>query len=190
MAMCERVNQSTDLEVGLWATSFSEGFGTVSWTTFVPDLTALEAATDKLQVDDGYLQATDDGAALSVGGADDALFEVVHGEPDPSADPQYVTAVRAVCASGGIANGMVLGVELAQRAEAITGLSTMFVRNLTGAYAGVGWLTGYPSIEALEAAQAALAADPGWVEMIDARAPGAYTDDAAMTQQTIYRKLA
>lgn len=190
VAMCERVNQSTDLDLSLWANVYSAGWGTISWTAFLPDLTMLEAAGDKLQADSGYLAATDEGAAFTMGGSDDSLLEVLYGTPDPDRNAQYVTGVQAVCASGGIAKGVTVGIELAQRGEAITGVPTMFVRSVTGPYSGVGWLTGHTSISELEDSQRALAADADWVTYIDTAVQGVYVDDASVTQSTIYRKIA
>ena len=43
-----KVNEITDLEVGLWMQSFSPEFGTIVWSTFLADLATLEAAGDKL----------------------------------------------------------------------------------------------------------------------------------------------
>jgi hypothetical protein len=188
--MCERVHQVADVEVGLWATVYSEGFGTISWTAWMPDLAALETAGDKLMVDGGYQDAADRGASLTVGGLDDALFEVVHGTPDPAANPQYVTSVRAVCAAGQFAGGMTVGIGIAERATAATGLPTMFVRALTGPYGGVGWLTGFPDVTAIETAQRALATDADWLAYLDGPASGAFVEDAAITQSTLHRRIA
>ena len=51
---------------------------------FVPDLPTLEAANDKLLVDDAYVSMLDAGAKFALGGADDALSQIVHGAPDPT----------------------------------------------------------------------------------------------------------
>jgi hypothetical protein len=188
--MCERVHQVADVRVELWATVYSEAFGTVSWTAVFPDLAALEAAGDKLAVDGGSQEASDRGASLIVGGLDDALLEIVHGQPDPGANPQYVTGVQAVCATGSLARAMGVGMAIADRATAITGRQTMFVRSVTGAFGGVGWLTGHPDIAALESAQQALAADPDWLAYLDAEAAGAFVEDPDLTRSTLYRKVA
>jgi len=188
-AMTERVKQLSGLDVGLWARAYSPGFGTISFTTFVPDLAAIEAAGDKLQADPGYIEAANEGAALTDGGVDDSLFEIIAGTPDPAANPQYVNAVSAVCASGKIAKGMEAGVGLAERATAITGKNTLFVRNVTGSYSGVGWLTGFADIGELEASQNALAADADWLSYIDKEAGSAYAEDPSATESLIFRKL-
>jgi len=185
----ETANRLTGLPISLYAQVYSPGFGTVSWTAFVPDLTALEAAGDKLAIDDGYAAQTDAGAEFTDGGLDDTLFQVIHGEPDPSREVNYVGAVRAVCANGHLARGMAVGVEIAQRAEALTGFPCMFLADTTGVYGGVAWLTGYPDVAALEAAQAVQFGNSEFVDFIDREAGPAYAADSALTTQLIHRRL-
>jgi hypothetical protein len=84
---------------------------------------------------------------------------------------------------------MGIGVEIAQKAEAITGLATMFVRSLTGPYGAVAWFTGYPNITAMQTAEDALAADAGWLKLLDST-QGCFVEDPAATQATIYRRIA
>jgi hypothetical protein len=81
-----------------------------------------------------------------------------------------------------------LGVEIAQKEEAITGLPAMFLRSTTGPYGGVAWLTGYESITAMEKADAAVSADPSFVKLIDST-EGCFVEDAMVTQASIYRRL-
>jgi len=50
----ERVSQTTGMQLRLWNQTFSPAVGTLVWSTFVPDLATLEAANDKLMVDDAY----------------------------------------------------------------------------------------------------------------------------------------
>ena len=70
-----------------------------------------------------------------------------------------------------------------------TGSSTLFVLGSTGVYGGVGWLTGFPDIQALEASAQSLNADPGFVEYVDREASSAYVSDAGATQQRIWRRI-
>ena len=77
----ERVARISGLEVNLWSQVFSPAMGTLVWAAFVPDLTALEDANDKLMVEDEYLSAIDAGAsffekAFSSAGATVAMFRV------------------------------------------------------------------------------------------------------------------
>ena len=190
LAQTERANQITGLDIGLYMQVFSPEVGGIGWSTFVPDLATLETAGDKLNVDDGMVAATDAGTAFVEGGASDRLLQVVHGAPDPARQVEYVTGVSAVCASGRLGRGMELGVEIAERAEKITGTPTLFVTDVTGVYGSVGWLTGHETVQAMEAAEQAMAADPSWLKFIDKEAAGVYAENNASTTSTIYRRLA
>jgi hypothetical protein len=186
----EKVNQITGLNVGLYAQTFSPEVGSLSWSTFIPDLPTLESATDKLLVDDAYVSMVDDGAKFAQGGADDALLQILYGAPDPSRQIEYATTVQSVCANGNLARGMELGVEIAQRAEKISGIPTLFATGVTGIYGAVGWISGYADVTEMEAAQAKLAADTKFGEFIDKSVRGVYAEQPAETQQLIYRRIA
>jgi hypothetical protein len=190
LAQTEKVNQITGLQVSLYMQVYSPEVGTVGWSTFVPDLAALEAAGDKLQADDAFVTATDKGAAMTVGGATDSLAQVIYGEPDPSRQIEYVTVVRAVCATGNVAKGMEAGVELAQRAEKVMSTPSLFLADVTGIYGGVAWASGYENVQALEAAQQALAGDESWAKYVDKETKGVYAEEPSLTTQIIYRRLA
>ena len=180
----------TGVETQVWGAVYSPGFGTIAWTSWYEDFVALETATTALMEDEAYMAKQAEGAQWTVpgAGADDQLQELTAGEPDPDANPLYVSAAQAVCAGGNIGRGLALGVEIAQRADAATGASTLFMRNVTGPYSGVAWLTGAADGAAMQAQQAALAADAGFVELIDST-EGAYTEDVAATQAVIWRRL-
>jgi hypothetical protein len=183
-----KVQEVTGHEVQLWATTYSPGFGGITWTAWFDDLTALETVGDKLQSEPAFVDLENQGAKFTDGILNDAVFQPVYGSPDPSRQVQYVGAVSAVLASGNYARALGAGVEIAKAAEKITGLSTTFATALTGAYGTVGWLTGYETIAALEKAQTALAADASWVKLIDST-KGCFVEDASITQQTIYRRI-
>ncbi len=186
----EKVNQITGLNVGLFALTFSPEVGTLSWSTFVPDLPTLEAANDKLLVDDAYVSMLDAGAKFALGGADDTLLQVVHGEPDPNRQIDYATVVQTTCANGSVAKGVEIGIEIAKRAEKAMSTPTLFGTGVTGNYGSVGWITGHADANALERAQQALVADTKFVEFIDKNVPGVYADEPTASQQLIWRRIA
>jgi hypothetical protein len=190
LAQTEKVNQITGLQVGLYMQVYSPEVGAVGWSTFVPDLAALEAAGDKLNADDSFVAAIDKGSAMTVGGASDSLAQVIYGEPDPNRQIEYVTVVRAVCATGNVAKGMEAGVGLAQRAEKIMGTPSLFLADVTGNYGGVAWASGYENVQALETAQQALNRDEGWAKFVDKETKGVYAEEPSLTTQIIYRRLA
>jgi hypothetical protein len=184
------VTNITGLQVSLFMQVYSPEVGAVAWSTFVPDLATLEAAGDKLNADDAFAAAVDKGSSFTVGGADDLLAQVVYGEPDPTREIEYVTAVQTVCATGKLGRGMELGVKLAQRAEKLIGTPTLFLANATGTYGSVGWITAHENAQTLETSQQALASDEDWVTYIDKNVGGVYTDEPSQTTQLIFRRLA
>lgn len=187
-SITEKVKEITGHEVQLWSTVFSPGFGTISWTAWFEDLASLEAMGDKLDAEPSMAELGNAGNKFTDGSLDDGLLQPIYGDPIAGTPAQYVGGAVAVAAAGNIERAMALGVEIAQRSEAITGLPTLFVRSLTGPYGGVGWLTGYENITAMEKAEEALAADTSWLKLIDST-KGCFVEDAATTQATIYRRL-
>jgi hypothetical protein len=188
-AVTEKVNQISGLTVGLYAQTFSPEVGRLAWSTFAPDLAALEAATDKLAADEGYMSLVDSGAKFALGGADDLLSQIVYGAPDPNRAIEYVSSVTTTCANGSVMRGIELGVEIAQRVEKVTGLPGLFGTAVTGNYGSVGWITGYVDIDEMERAQAAVGANADFGKFIDKSVPGVYVDDPFATQQLIFRKI-
>ena len=190
VTMTEHAKRASGLDIGLWGQVWSPEFGRITWTGFVPDLATLAAAGDKMNADAKMAADAAKGAEHTTGGIDDALYNIVHGDLDPNApQAEYVTSVAAVCASGQLAKAMAAGVDIAQRAEKITGAPTMFASNVTGVYGGVGWLTGFETIEALEAANQAMATDADWVMEVD-KVGSVFSSDAGATTQLIYRRFA
>lgn len=184
------VQAATGAESQVWGAVYSAGFGTIAWTSWYEDLVALEAATNAMMGDAAYMAKSAEGSNWIVPGSpvDDSLLELVSGEPDPEANPLYVSAVRASCTGGNMVRGIGLGVEIAQRADAATGATTLFMRNVTGPYGGVAWFTGSEDAAAMQAQQAALAADAGFLELVDTTA-GVYVEDVDPAQSVLWRRL-
>ncbi|MCU1453046.1 MAG: hypothetical protein JWN46_1192 [Acidimicrobiales bacterium] len=189
VAQTERAVKATGLPISLYAATFSPGLGTISWSTFVPDLATLEAAGDALVADADVQKGSEGFAKHTVGGIDDGLAQVIHGEVDPNRVINYVTVVNSVCAGGQIAKAMAVGVDLAIAGEKITDHPTMFLAGVTGPYGAVSWVTGFEDIRALEQGNLALQQDPAWVEKIDKDAADVFADDPAATSQLIFRRL-
>jgi hypothetical protein len=189
MDITEKANQITGLDISPFTTVFSPEVGTVVWSMAVPDLAALEAANDKLIADDGYVVLIDEGSRLVQSNVDDGLLQIIHGEVNRDRRIEYASSVQAVCATGNVAHGLELGVEIAQRAEQATGIPTMFASSMNGPYGAITWVSGFSDIHEMDRAQQALAADTDFVRFIDDKAPGVYVEDFAITRQTTYRRI-
>lgn len=181
---------TTGVEMQVWGAVYSAGFGTIAWTSWHESFAALEAASNAMMGDESYMAKSAEGSQWAVPGAgvDDQLQELVAGVPDPDANPLYVSAVQAACSGGNIGRGLAAAVEIAQRADAATGASTLVCRNVTGAYSGVAWFTGTEDAAAIDAQNAALAADAGFVELIDSLG-GVYIDTVDPQQSVLWRRL-
>ena len=189
MNVTQKVNQITELEVSLWTTVFSPGFGTLAWSAAAEDLLQLEVADDKLNVDDSFVSLVDAGAKFSSGEAiNDGVIQLVHADIDAAAgQPSYASVVQSVLAPGATARGIEVGVEIAQRAKAVTGRPTSFGVTLTGPYGGVEWISVFDSVQDLQQANEALAADTDFSELVDKTASQVFVSSS--TLQTAYRRI-
>jgi hypothetical protein len=188
--MTEKVNAIAETEVALWSPRFSPNVAALSWTTVVEDLSQLEATEAKLAADSGYLALVEEGGALVSGqDFDDGLVELIHADPDAAdVTAEYVAVVTAVASVGQQVKSVEVGIEIAALAKEVSGAPTSFGRALTGSYGQVGWFTLYPSIDALQQAEAAIGASEEFIQLIDAKAGPVYQQGSG--EQTIWRKLA
>jgi hypothetical protein len=188
-AITKKVADVTGHEIQLWSNIYSPASGTISWTGWFADLAALEKVGDTLNADASMTKLADQGAKYTDGSLDDSVFQPIYGSPDPNAEVQYVGGVTAVAAAGNIERAMGMGVEIAQKVEAVTGDKCIFAQSLSGPYGGVGWLTAYRDIGAIESAGTAMSADASFLKLVDSSA-GCFVEDSSITQQTFYRRLA
>lgn len=186
--MTEKVNAIAETPVLLWSSLMSPDLGRLTWSTVVQDLATITTMGDKLLADPGYLELVEEGTRFTTGMATDGLVRFIHADRDGAATAQFSTVVRAVLAPGAFVDGTVLGVEIAQRAKAITGRPTSFGASQSGTYGGVGWIALYDSIDQVQAAGEALAADADFAKLLDQKASKAYI--GGVSTQVINRRVA
>jgi hypothetical protein len=92
-----------------------------------------------------------------------------------------------VLAPGAFVAGVTLGVEIAQKAKALSGRPVSFAQSTTGTYGEVAWISLYDTIEQVQAAEAAINSDPEFIELIDQKASKAYQPGNAT--QSLARKI-
>lgn len=172
-----RASKLSGLDVGAWCTTMSAQMGTFLWGVVAPDLKTLHSSLDKMYSDKAYGTFIANGMDWFDVHSEDTVAQIVHGTIDPTRRPMFIASVGAVCANGHITSGIAAGVEIAQRAEKTSGMPTLFVRNVTGLYGGVAWISGYTSMAELEMAEDKTAADHDFAEFVDREAsvylPGA-----------------
>jgi hypothetical protein len=125
-------------DVRTWGRVLSPGYGTVVWSSYWEDLSSRESSFAALAKDADYLSLAAEGLKFVTDGLDDTLYNVVYAGSNPGGDNKYVSVVQSACANGSVVRGMATGVEIAQKAESISGHSTALVANATGQWGGVG----------------------------------------------------
>jgi hypothetical protein len=185
----EKVNQVSEVGATLWSPFASPAIRSLTWVAMIEDLAVIEATDAKLMADPGYLALAEEGAAFATdSGIDDSLWQILYADPEAaSSAPQYVNLVTAVLAPGHSVRGIELGVEIAQRAQQITGRPTSFSIAETGAYGAVEWAGLADSIQQVQAARQALTADQEFARLLDTEASTAYLPEAT---QAIVRRIA
>ena len=161
----------TGLDVSAWMAFASREVGLISWSAMFDGLDELGAATQKLAESSDYGDWIDAHDALFEGPLEDSLIQVVHGAPDPQRTVNFVSATTGVCANGKLSAAMAAGVEIAEIASKITSIPMIFAVSRTGLYGGVVWLSAFETLGELEQGEAALSADPSWVQLLDQRGP-------------------
>jgi hypothetical protein len=175
----------TGVEIGVWSEVLGTDMGRISWTANFETLTAWEALGDQLVADAGYMSAVVTGNDFFTDAVSDGMVELIHGATGTAPKYQYASVVSATATNGNFGAAMAHGVALATAASAAGGLNTVFAADVTGAYAGVKWITGAADIAAMEASRHAINADPSILELLDA---GGHLFMDAVT--VMYRRIA
>lgn len=187
--LAEYSAQVTGVPVNVWSTVYSPAANTLAFTAYLPDMTALEAALDKLTVDDEFHNQADRLATHTVPGSlTDRLVTIIHPAEFPAAPPatSYARVIRSTAQVSRIDAAVELGVRVAARAEDVTGAATLFGAEATGSFIGLTWIYGYADAAEAERFDLKIGADPELMELLRR------TPDLFMTGEstrTMYRKV-
>jgi hypothetical protein len=165
------VTKVTGLETHAWSGHYGAPLGQVSWSCRVDSHAAMAAASAKLLADAGYQKRIADANGLFAGAMTDNLVQVVGTAGTPGPIGKYASIVRAQCAPGQIVSAMTWGVDIMNHVSKLTGNSMMLVRSMYGPWAQMGWVSTLDSMEAVDAADAAMSADAGYIEKVDEGGP-------------------
>lgn len=183
----ESVKRVSGREVGAWSAFASPELGTITWTMYLESMVALETVSDQLTADADQLKLMKAGAGFFDGPATDGLATIIHGVPDANAPRSTYAGVAIAASANGRASDAVMGaIAIAEKATSVTGELTMVGVGATGPFGGIVWITPAPDLATLEAGNAALLAEPTWLQTIDQHGT-AYLPGAA---QSIYRRIA
>jgi hypothetical protein len=169
--MCAYVTGKIGREVALWSAVFGAPLGSVIYTMRVEGLADLASTTEGLLADPEYHTKIAAGAAFA--GAippEDALGTPIRGELGATAPPvgSYAAVTTAQISNGKYAEAFGWAVEVAEQVESTTGMPTMVVSNQYGPFGTVNWIAGGADAAAVDAANAALMGDDGYLKMLAA----------------------
>lgn len=160
------------LEVIAWASVYGLPLGTVVYSARVESQTAVAAGLAKLSADAAYQRLIEEGGRrLYVGPGEDAIGEIVSVAGTGESTANLASVVVAQCAPGRIAEAAAWGVDILSHASKLTGLDGFFVRNLYGAWATLVWISVAETMDEIDGAAAAQAADATFLERIDDGGP-------------------
>lgn len=187
--LAEYVTQTNGVPVDVWSHVYSPTADTIAFTAFLPDMTGLETAMDKLIADDRYHEMVEQAQQYMVPGSlTDSLATILYPTELP-AEPVRATYARSVTSTAVVSrmsDAVELGVRIAARAEEVTGSRSVFGVEETGPFVGVTWVYAYADAAEAERFNQAVIGDPTLVGLIR-QTPDLFI--AGGSTRTLYRKL-
>lgn len=167
--MRQFVSDTIGREVALWGANFGAPVGTMIYALPVEGLADLQSLQQQLMENPAYHERIAEGQQFA--GAippEDALGNVIHGQLGEERPPVGFVAsmTTATIANGKYADAIAWSVDMAQRAESITGTPVMFIANQFGPYGSVGWLSIVPDMATADANNDAINADAEWMKQL------------------------
>lgn len=166
--IAETVNRISGIGVRVWTGVYGVPLGHTVWSAVVPSQAAMGVAGDKLLADSSYLEAVQAGQDLFEGPIEDRLVDMVALAGDGGHGGDFASLVQAQIAGGHTADAMAWGVDILNHVAGITGRDGVFGRTMYGPFGGVGWITMANSLDEVDAAAAAMAADTSYLAKLDA----------------------
>ena len=166
--ICAYVNDKVGREIALWSAVFGAPIGTMMFTMRVEGVADLAAATEGLLAVPEYHAKIAGGAGFSGGPAVDSIGTPIRGELGGESPPvgTYAAVTTAQIAHGKYAEAFGWSVEVAGHVESVTGMPTMVVSSQYGPFGTVNWIAAGGDAAAVDAANAALMGDEGYMKML------------------------
>lgn len=166
--MCAYVNDKIGREVALWSAVFGAPLGSMIYTMRVEGIADLATATEGLLADPEYHAKLAAGAAFAGAPAEDSIGTPIRGELGAESPPvgTYASVTTAQISNGKYAEAFGWAVEVAAHVESVTGWPTMVTSSQYGPFGTVNWIAGGADAAAVDASNAALMGDEGYMKML------------------------
>ncbi len=182
--------QLTGVQLGLWANVYSQDVGSLVFASVHPDMTSLETTFDKLNVDNEYHNLVEKAHDFVLPGTvNDAVWNMLYPEVEPETTRQvnYTLAVEAYARPGKMMAAAAWGPELCRLLQDISGIPAEFGVDEACGYGRMIVIQQFTDAAEYEGTQAALPADPRFVEAVDQQAAGLFETTTATRR--LYRRV-
>lgn len=161
------VTKITGMPISVYMSSYGEPTNTVRWSTRIESQAELQAATEKLAANSGYVQWAEKNSHLFETAPSDTLGRVVSASGMEAGPARFVNIITAVAANGRMADAVAFGVRAQQFvAGATKNMSTAFLTGVYGPFGTVTWITGANSMADMDALQEMQATNVGYHELV------------------------
>jgi hypothetical protein len=163
---------ATGLEIVPWTGLYGVPLGTIVYSAEVDSQAAMAAALATLAANPADRRIGDSARAFHCGGGQDAIGEIVSVAGPGGTVGNFASVVIARCPMGRIAEATTWGIDILSHGSKLTGLDGSFVRSLYGPGARTfAWISLAETMDEVDDAAAALAADASYLERIDDAGP-------------------
>ncbi len=160
------VTKITGREVNTFTGIYGVPQGSVMWSARAESHADLQAVTEKLMVDQGYLDMLQSMQGLFMTPAEDQFSRVIT-DPIAAATSRFYGITRAVMASGKYGPAMEFGVEVSNYMGKALNTQSSFVKSGYGAFAGVAWILGFDSAEDIDRFDDFQMSDAGYLKLVE-----------------------
>jgi hypothetical protein len=160
------VTKITGREVNTFTGIYGVPSGSVMWSARAESHADLQAVTEKLMVDQGYLDMLQSMQGLYMTPAEDQFSRVIT-DPVAAATSRFYGITRALMAAGKYGPAMEFGVEISNYMGKALGTQSSFVKSGYGAFAGVAWILGLDSAEDIDRFDDFQMSDAGYLKLVE-----------------------
>jgi hypothetical protein len=186
IGVAELVTKLTGHEISVFTARFGAPLGGVMWSTRVESMVDLQAITDKLMADQGYLDMLESMRGLFMAPAEDRLGRVLTG-PIDAPRSKYYGVTRAAMTNGKQADALAFGVRTAEYIGTAFGTQSVFTKSAYGGFNDVTWIVGFDSEADVDAFDDWQMTDSGYHEIL-AEAGDLFVENSGHT--TLIEKIA
>jgi hypothetical protein len=178
LEVAELAASITGRDINVFTVRFGAPLGTIMWSARSESLVELQESTEKMMSDPGYLAKLESMNGLFMAPAEDRYSRIIVG-PD-EATSRYYGITRAAMSNGKFGDAMALGVEAAEYIGTSMQCPSAFVKAAYGGFGDVTWITGFDSMEQVDAFDDWQMTDPGYHAIVE-RAGGLFVENSGHT---------